>query len=544
MRKLFLCLSAVAVNFSVNAQNNWTSTSATTTTTTAVGIGTATTPNYIPLHVVADESLFGGSGIVTSFERISPQAQSTGKFNLLISDIDDGFGDVLMDAQGNADIALRTQGGSGGVLVLKKNGTVGIGTSSPSTDAAVKLHIKGAASASQNAQILIESSETQALRFTRSGVNTWIMGRRANDNAFAITDSYFFNGSTEKFTINSLGYVGIGVPYATAMLDVAGSAKFKDGVFINRDGDGYLAFANNGTNVGQVRANGVNGLGFYSTVLSTHSLFANNSNGRIGIGTTTPDAKLHVNGTLRFSGNGEGAGKVLTSDANGYATWQSIESLIPFVSGGPLAGSVPAVWNQDDVTNDISFTLGKVGIGVEVPEAQLHIETDGTSPANSLLIKTTGANNADIAFKSGTSESDLLFYDNSNNAIATLTVGKNINGATLSFKDKINSKEVFKIVNGSVYAHEVVVQLADFPDYVFGKDYKLTTPEVLENQIKTLGHLPNVPSAEEIEANGVGLAQLTRIQMEKIEELTLYMIQQQKRIVALEGEVKNLSEQK
>ena len=84
-------------------------------------------------------------------------------------------------------------------------------------------------------------------------------------------------------------------------------------------------------------------------------------------------------------------------------------------------------------------------------------------------------------------------------------------------------------VAGKVIAEELKVQLqAQWPDYVFTNDYKLPTLAEVEKQIKEKGHLANVPSASEIEQNGFEVGNMAKIQQEKIEELTLYIIEQNK----------------
>jgi hypothetical protein len=87
--------------------------------------------------------------------------------------------------------------------------------------------------------------------------------------------------------------------------------------------------------------------------------------------------------------------------------------------------------------------------------------------------------------------------------------------------------------NGYVYSREVNVQLTSFPDYVFSSKYKLKSLDALENYIRENHHLPNVPSAADIQQNGANLGELSKIQMEKIEELTLYVIELKKEIDAL-----------
>ncbi|MDC6390950.1 hypothetical protein PP182_19850 [Maribacter sp. PR1] len=90
-------------------------------------------------------------------------------------------------------------------------------------------------------------------------------------------------------------------------------------------------------------------------------------------------------------------------------------------------------------------------------------------------------------------------------------------------------------VNGNIRAKEVKVEITNWPDYVFEKDYKLPTLYEVEQHIKKKGHLINIPSASEINIGGVDLGEMNKLLLEKIEELTLYIIQQEKRIQKLES---------
>ncbi|MEO8236903.1 MAG: hypothetical protein ABI576_02260 [Flavobacterium sp.] len=84
-------------------------------------------------------------------------------------------------------------------------------------------------------------------------------------------------------------------------------------------------------------------------------------------------------------------------------------------------------------------------------------------------------------------------------------------------------------VKGGILAEEVRVSLrSTWADYVFLEGYKLPTLEEVETQIKETGHLWNVPSAKEIKEKGIELGEMSKIQQEKIEELTLYLIEQNK----------------
>ncbi len=87
------------------------------------------------------------------------------------------------------------------------------------------------------------------------------------------------------------------------------------------------------------------------------------------------------------------------------------------------------------------------------------------------------------------------------------------------------------IIDGKVVSEEVKVKIVDGPDYVFEKDYDLRSLEETETYIKNNKHLPEIPSAKEMEANGVQLGEMNMLLLKKIEELTLYVIEQNKKLL-------------
>ncbi|WP_202912429.1 hypothetical protein [Sphingobacterium olei] len=89
-------------------------------------------------------------------------------------------------------------------------------------------------------------------------------------------------------------------------------------------------------------------------------------------------------------------------------------------------------------------------------------------------------------------------------------------------------------VNGNIRAKEIKVEAANWPDYVFTSDYELQSLKEVENYIKKYGHLPHVPKADEVDANGISLGEMNKILLQKIEELTLHLIEKDKRVTYLE----------
>jgi len=101
-------------------------------------------------------------------------------------------------------------------------------------------------------------------------------------------------------------------------------------------------------------------------------------------------------------------------------------------------------------------------------------------------------------------------------------------------------------VNGTIHSNEVKVDLNVPPDYVFEKyysdystvnpNYKMLTLEDIEAYIKINYHLPNIPSAKEIKANGLYIKEMTSLLLQKVEELTLYTLEQENKIKNLENQ--------
>ena len=96
-------------------------------------------------------------------------------------------------------------------------------------------------------------------------------------------------------------------------------------------------------------------------------------------------------------------------------------------------------------------------------------------------------------------------------------------------------------VAGTIRAEEIIVEAQPWPDYVFDDDYELRSLEEVERHIQERGHLPGIPSAKEIEEEGLAVAKAQTLAMQKIEELTLYVIDQRKEIEALKEENARLS---
>ena len=97
-------------------------------------------------------------------------------------------------------------------------------------------------------------------------------------------------------------------------------------------------------------------------------------------------------------------------------------------------------------------------------------------------------------------------------------------------------------VNGKIKTKEVIVTATGWPDFVFEEDYPQPSLEEWEEHIEEKGHLPGIPSRDEVDETGVGLAEMQRLLLQKIEELTLIMLEQDRRLEEQERTIAHLLE--
>ncbi|MDI9534718.1 MAG: hypothetical protein QM212_01905 [Bacteroidota bacterium] len=183
---------------------------------------------------------------------------------------------------------------------------------------------------------------------------------------------------------------------------------------------------------------------------------------------------------------------------------------------------------------------GNVGIGTSDPVAKLHIKDDKIIVERNQKYIHINASNTDAEIGSSTGQIK-FWYTNG--------VGYNdLYCKNLYCKDLYSNGNVgigtdepmFKLdVRGTGHFCKIKVKTQGFCDYVFNDDYKLMPLDELSEFIKINKHLPNIPSEKEVmEEGSFDLGEINKVLLEKIEELTLYILQQEERIKALEAEVK------
>lgn len=209
------------------------------------------------------------------------------------------------------------------------------------------------------------------------------------------------------------------------------------------------------------------------------------------------------------------------------------------------------IYNWTDNSDYPFFSIsnsGNIGIGTFLPKAKLDVRGDilmshgilpmglitemaeTTTPLLNLSLNFRGPerNNSyrGAAFRIDTrlENNAPLFQWLSRNAgtenesiMMTLNAEGNLGIGTLSPKERLS-------INGKIRAHEIKVETANWPDFVFEKSYALPTLQETESFIEKNGHLPDVPSAAEVKHNGVELGTLGATLLQKIEEMTLHVI--------------------
>ncbi len=244
-----------------------------------------------------------------------------------------------------------------------------------------------------------------------------------------------------------------------------------------------------------------------------------NNDGYVGIWTTTPSHKFEVNGNSHFDGD-------IELSAGNYLGTSEIFAIDE--SGLKLTNQ----WDEGILIDE----EGNVGIGTENPTSKLFVAGKLTTTSLRIPESIPGDSLRDITgdiLQSSDNEGNVRWISQSLIDDGDWTKnGGNI--YRLSGNVGIGTTETtdYKLsVAGNIRATEVLIEHKDkWHDYVFEDDYNLSSVKDLEKYIKKNKHLPDVPSAKEVMENGINLGKMNGILLKKVEELTLYMIEQQKMI--------------
>ncbi|NHA06102.1 hypothetical protein G7092_19995 [Mucilaginibacter sp. HC2] len=223
-----------------------------------------------------------------------------------------------------------------------------------------------------------------------------------------------------------------------------------------------------------------------STVTLNDAKMTIQSSGNVGIGTTTPNTKLDVNGVI--SVNGYGYMSCLRTSANNFTNL--------FLGGA--------------IKDNADGTYTAYGDG-------------GSNYFSAIKMDNGGDNGGGINFYNGASTGGTSYTvpgANLPNYLQMRIAGGNVSIGTS------DSRGYKLAVNGSVIATSVTVKLkSDWPDYVFKKDYQLPSLQEVKAYIDQNQHLPEMPSEQEVAKDGLNLGEMNKLLVKKVEELTLYLIE-------------------
>ncbi|MBC7775795.1 MAG: hypothetical protein H7246_10215 [Phycisphaerae bacterium] len=390
----------------------------------------------------------------------------------------------------NDGLVFRVDGINGGterMRIRADNGNIGIGTSVPGH----KLHVNATASAN-SAIVNINDSEGRRIFFVpKLGTNGYNNLSLSNDAGIFWADKSIGN--------TSAGFVI--APHQNAHW--AGMRLHADG---KTTLPGYNTTIGNG--IGKLGIGHAYGTGMgYGTSYLGFNAVRSQVNG-------TP-------GTFTFDSDGANNG--------GNVIWGDVGGRIRFATEAST-GAASKTLTDDQVLKQTKMSIGpdgKVTIGDNT--------NNGSMDLNFGQIPSGEGIGSKRAYTPGGNLHGLDFYTAGANRMRIENNGKVVIGPLETttpgnYNLYVKNGILTELVKIAVY------NTANWADYVFSPDYKLKPLHEVEAFVKENKHLPNVPSAQEIVENGLDLAQMQAKQMEKIEELTLYLIEMKKEIEALKTE--------
>lgn len=288
----------------------------------------------------------------------------------------------------------------------------------------------------------------------------------------------------------------------------------------------------------------------YWSLNGSNYIYNNNAGGRVGINTNNPASRLEVFGDVLISGGGPFK---IQGDGGGQSQFRFQKN-----DGTPthqithLGGTNPLLMIQKVPATTLDWVMdmnGRVGMGTTIPAVKMHI--DGGNISGEVL-RIEGPN-----VQMGLATDGILkgFFNLTGDdikigSLASNDLGKfiiRLNGGDRMFVHPDGRVSIgiatpatgyMLSVNGKIISEEVRVELdVNWPDYVFKQDYKLPSLKQVESFIQKNSHLPGIPSAQQVKKEGIELGDMNKRLLEKIEELTLYLIQQNKMIETLENKV-------
>lgn len=414
---------------------------------------------------------------------------------------------------------------------------VGIGNTSP----AMKLHVTN----NDSSLLILENSNSLAANVTsavylKAGAyyTAALKSRGVSSNTASLGIYTYASGAAsglkERVTITDAGLVGIGYNAPVNQLEVNGRITVRHnvntaGIWYNKSDNSFSNFMGNYNDTIT---------GVYTATGSGWQYFFDHKNARVGIRNASPQAPLSFENAI---GN-----KIsLWGNASGAHYGMGIQgSLLQLYTDGTGSDIAFGYGNSGTFTENVRITGdGKVGVGTNAPTEKMEIVTGqgaigwkhsyGTGNSISCRAGSFFLFGATPATINSTGYA-LKINQGTNDGILLTTDGKILMGPILT-----GASGYLLNVAGKVIAEEVRVQLnAAWPDYVFADNYNLRPLSEVEQYIKQNKHLPEFKKATEIEKEGADLGETQRKLVEKVEELTLYVIELNKQIEELKKKVK------
>lgn len=285
--------------------------------------------------------------------------------------------------------------------------------------------------------------------------------------------------------------------------------------------------------------------------------------GNVGIGTTSPSFPLSVNGIIQtnYAFFTQGQTSVVTNQG-GYVMWNYSANTdccageTDFINNQGLGTGGGFRWyNTPQSGSPANFLMsltgnGNLGIGVSSPTERLTVGginkfnnvrfTGNSSNGVGISLENTQTNGHKFDLLSGGSSNSIgagnfAIYDETADSYL-LTI--NTDGNVLIGKTSQANNSYKLDINGNVRANKIVVNTTG-ADFVFDSTYKLLTLDSLHSFIQKYHHLPAIASAYEMKKEGLNVGDNQTILLQKIEELTLYTIEQSKQTLALQNIVKD-----
>ncbi len=310
------------------------------------------------------------------------------------------------------------------------------------------------------------------------------LNKKIMKNSFAIIFMYLLSGTvwSQTNTFPTSGHVGIGTGTPTSTLDVNGKTTVNS---LSIDGANSPTSVNGFLNKIEFKGGGHGALVFHPGQ-SDERMFGLHSNGNFYWGTGRSATKKDFYSMILNGGNGN-------LDVKGTTTSKALS-----INGSNSTASVNGFLNR------IEFKGGGHGALVFHP---------GQSDELMFGLHTNG----NFYWGTGRSATRPDYY------------AMFLDGDTGNLG-----------LRGKLTANEVNIKPGGWADFVFETNYRLRTLAETERFIKENKHLPEIPSAEEVNANGVDLGEMNVKLLQKVEELTLHLIQQQKELTLIKEELKVL----